>query len=714
MFSPTKQLQHSFVKKLFGGHQVPAARGRTRQTIRLEVESLEERSLLSVVTAPVAYTPGMNFQLGNYYINVPTSYDASNQTPTELFVWSHGDGGDSQFDIDNYKWTAANHTPYIEIADAGYEKSNGFPDGFNTNEADAAARIIADIADVKTHFNIDPQRVILGGYSGGGDISYRVAFLASPQIAGVLAENTTPFRDTGLTQSQALIAPFHFEVVQLAHTGDMTYPLSTVQAETSAVQAAGFPLTLITRPGTHADFMPPEVMFPAGSLGTQGDAQSILLPYLDAGWISPGILSFDPTPAAGLVFLQQPSNAGPNATLSAVKVEVVDASGVPETSDNGRPITIALGANPGGGTLSGTLTVNDVNGVATFSDLSINAVGVGYTLMASSASLSGVTSMPFNISTTSAPGAKSFVRYYATGADAGGAPLVNVYDAATGTLVKSFDGLPAGFAGGVRVAVGDVNGDGVDDIICGAGPGAAPQVTVYDGKTFQPMMSFYGLPVGFTGGVFVAAGDVNGDGFADIIVSADRGGGPQVTITSGKDGSRLASFYATAPTFTGGIRVACADINGDGFADVIAAAGPGGGPQVTLFDGKSLSLLTAFYALPSTFTGGMFVTSGDVNGDGRADILIGAEKGGGPEVNVFNGPDQHPLGAFFALTPTFTGGVRVAAAFTMGATHASILTAAGPGGGPQVSIFDGLSLLLANSFFAYPSGFTGGVFVAGN
>src|SRR5262249_8921925 len=155
------------------------------------------------------------------------------------------------------------------------------------------------------------------------------------------------------------------------------------------------------------------------------------------------------------------------------------------------------------------------------------------------------------------------------------------------------------------------------------GPGAGPQVTAYDGKTLQPILSFFGLPVGFTGGLFVAVGDVNNDGFADIITGADRGGGPQVTITSGKDGSPLTSFFATVPTFTGGIRVAAGDINGDGFADVLAGAGPGGGPQVTLFNGKTLSLLTAFFALPATFTGGVFIATGDVSGDGKADIIVG-------------------------------------------------------------------------------------------
>jgi hypothetical protein len=90
------------------------------------------------------------------------------------------------------------------------------------------------------------------------------------------------------------------------------------------------------------------------------------------------------TPAAAdhLLFLQQPTDTAAGQTISPVVVEVVDQYGNVETSENSDTVTLSLGSNPSGGTLSGTLTLTVVNGVATFSDLSIDLTGMGYTLHA--------------------------------------------------------------------------------------------------------------------------------------------------------------------------------------------------------------------------------------------------------------------------------------------------------------------------------------------
>lgn len=113
-------------------------------------------------------------------------------------------------------------------------------------------------------------------------------------------------------------------------------------------------------------------------------------------------------------FANQPSNAYSGQTISSspfnptgppVTVDLVDASGHIATGFSA-PVTIALGANPGGSTLSGNLTVQATNGMATFSDLSLNKPGAGYTLVASSPGLTNDTSSPFGVNsqTTQCPG----------------------------------------------------------------------------------------------------------------------------------------------------------------------------------------------------------------------------------------------------------------------------------------------------------------------
>ena len=87
-------------------------------------------------------------------------------------------------------------------------------------------------------------------------------------------------------------------------------------------------------------------------------------------------------------------------------------------------------------------------------------------------------------------------------------PLIRVVDPNTGES-RGLAPYVSNFLGGVRVALGDVNGDGTLDIITGAGPGGGPHVRVFNGTDFSELASFYAYDHAFAGGVSVATGDVD-------------------------------------------------------------------------------------------------------------------------------------------------------------------------------------------------------------
>ncbi len=306
-----------------------------------------------------------------------------------------------------------------------------------------------------------------------------------------------------------------------------------------------------------------------------------------------------------------------------------------------------------------------------------------------------------------------------TGPDAGAQPRVKVFDAATGREKFSFLAYTGSFRGGVRVAVGDVSGDGVTDIITGPGSGGGSLVKVFDGRNGNqlagPVGGFQAYSTGQTDGLYVAAGDINADGYADIITGTERGSAPLIKVFSGRDGTVMASFTAEAIGSTGGVRVAAGDVNGDGRSDIIAAAGPGGLPRVCVFDGANRAELYNFFAFDTTFRGGVYVGAGDLNDDGKADIITGAGAGTGasPWVRIFSGANSAPMGNFQAYDAGFAGGVRVAAVDANADGKLDIATAAGPNGN-QVRLFEGRTLRRLSAFYPYGTAFDNGIFVGGD
>jgi hypothetical protein len=172
---------------------------------------------------------------------------------------------------------------------------------------------------------------------------------------------------------------------------------------------------------------------------------------------------------------------------------------------------------------------------------------------------------------------------------AGRSGLVRVVDAASGAELARMQPLGTDVAGGIRVAVGDVNADGVADFAFGAGSGRG-RVVVYDGATMAPLAaglrSF--LPFGndYRGGVHLALGDVDRDGRADLVVGADGvsrwAAMRQVRVYDIETGAMKAIFRTTSAALgrhgarpQGGVRVAVRDMNNDARGDVITVTGRG-------------------------------------------------------------------------------------------------------------------------------------------
>jgi hypothetical protein len=232
---------------------------------------------------------------------------------------------------------------------------------------------------------------------------------------------------------------------------------------------------------------------------------------------------------------------------------------------------------------------------------------------------------------------------------------------------------------------------------------------------------FFAYDPGFSGGVFVARGNVDGAGRAEIVTGTGAGGAPHVRVFDAHGADTGVSFMAYDPGFTGGVRVASCDVTGSGSDDIVTAPGPGGAPHVRAFGvvGGTLVERASFFAYDPGFTGGVWVACGDVTGDGIGEIVTGTDAGGGAHVRVFSLVGGAPVEVvgFLAYDPGFLGGARVAAAdvyFTAPPARAEVLTAAGPGGGPEVIVWDlsGGSPVAGQSLAAFPPGFTGGVFVA--
>lgn|GEM_PF-1167659 len=411
-------------------------------------------------------------------------------------------------------------------------------------------------------------------------------------------------------------------------------------------------------------------------------------------------------------------------TVAAVNDQPTAASQSVSVVGN-KSLVISLAADDGDPELNQTLTYAIVGGPA---HGTLTPLGGGQFLYRPTPAFVGADSFTFTATDNGSPAMTSAVAtididvtrppdgVYVVGAGEGGGSHVKVYNARTGVERASFFAYGPDFTGGVRVAAGDVNGDGVLDIITGAGVGGFPHVKVFSGTDFSEIVSVFAFDLAFEGGISVASGDVDGLPGDEIVVGAGSGGGPHVRTfkwvngTLEQLGGPLGSFFAYADEFAGGVNVAVGNFDGMPGDEIITGAGMFGGPHVKVFSAGGL--VASFFAFPDDGRLGVTVAAGDVDGDGKAEILTGSGVGGGPIPRLFEGGTAILRDEFAAFDEDYRGGITVGTTDEDGDGLADLLIAPGQVA-RSLQIFDGESISLLDEFDAYDSDFLGGVYVAG-
>ena len=217
----------------------------------------------------------------------------------------------------------------------------------------------------------------------------------------------------------------------------------------------------------------------------------------------------------------------------------------------------------------------------------------------------------------------------------------------------------------------------------------------------------------FEGGANISGANFDSDTDPEFLVGTAFGGNGRTIVKEfDTDGKLTKEFFAYGDVFRGGVDVSSCDVNSDKKDEIVTAPGPGGGPHIKVFSSDG-TMVSEFMAYGANFHGGVRVSCADIDGDDVPEIVTAPDAGGGPHIKVFSykGVLKKEV---MAYSPAFTGGVDVAAFSPSGKYEGGFVTAPGAGGGPHIKVFNDKAVL-ASEFMAFPPSFSGGVRVdAGN
>jgi subtilisin family serine protease len=242
------------------------------------------------------------------------------------------------------------------------------------------------------------------------------------------------------------------------------------------------------------------------------------------------------------------------------------------------------------------------------------------------------------------------------GAPAGEEPKIRILSS-QGKLLGEFLAADKKFRGGLNVALIDLDNSGAKKIIVAPASGGSPQIKIFD---YQGNLKsqFLAAPKDWRGGFTVSAGDIDGKGSPKIVIGFGSGSEPQIRIFN-TDGKLISAFLAYEKSFRGGVNVAVANLDGrkdHNKAEIIVTPGAGREPQVKIYNNRA-QLKNKFLAYGKSWQGGVNLSAGDINSDGVAEIIMSAYSGAAPHVRVFN-ISGIILESFYAYDQTFNGGVN--------------------------------------------------------
>jgi predicted esterase len=202
-----------------------------------------------------------------YVAYVPASYDPA--SPMRVIVGMHGCGDTAE----NFAtwginpWATRATQAHIGISVSGETGNNRCWSKGNDDD-----KVLAAVDDLAKCFWLDRSKVVVAGFSSGGELAYRVGLLHADSFAGILVENSALYAAGAPTSALLGGAAWKLNVAHRAHTSDSVFPIAQVKADWAAMTSAGFPLVSSEIAGTHD--------------GTSDDWANWLIPQ-SAGWTRP-------------------------------------------------------------------------------------------------------------------------------------------------------------------------------------------------------------------------------------------------------------------------------------------------------------------------------------------------------------------------------------------------------------------------------------------